>query len=117
MTGARANMKRSAWYLITMLWLPLAGSANSALVPTPPAINADSYLLVDFDTGAVLVEHNPELQLPPASLTKLMTAYILAQEVELGRLSLDDVVPVSRNAWSQNPVFQGSSLMLSLIHI
>ena len=53
----------------------------------------------------------PELQLPPASLTKLMTAYILAQEVELGRLSLDDLVPVSRNAWSQNPVFVGSSLM------
>ena len=111
MTGARANMKRSVWCLITMLWLPLAGSANSALVPTPPAINADSYLLVDFDTGAVLVEHNPDLQLPPASLTKLMTAYILAQEVELGRLGLNDVVPVSRNAWSQNPVFEGSSLM------
>jgi len=59
----------------------------------------------------VLVEHNPDLTLPPASLTKLMTAYILAQEVELGRLGLDDVVPVSRNAWSQNPVFKGSSLM------
>ena len=111
MTGARANMKRSVWCLITMLWLPLAGSANSALVPAPPTINADSYLLVDFDTGAVLVEHNPDLQLPPASLTKLMTAYILAQEVELGRLGLNDVVPVSRNAWSQNPVFEGSSLM------
>ena len=104
-------MKRLAWYLITMLWLPLVGSASSSLVPAPPAINADSYLLVDFDTGAVLVEHNPDLQLPPASLTKLMTAYILTQEVELGRLGLDDLVPVSRNAWSQNPVFEGSSLM------
>ena len=104
-------MKRSAWYLVTMLWLPLVGSASSALVPAPPAINADSYLLVDFDTGAVLVEHNPDLQLPPASLTKLMTAYILTQEVELGRLGLGDLVPVSRNAWSQNPVFEGSSLM------
>jgi len=104
-------MKRSAWYLVTMLWLPLVGSASSSLVPAPPAINADSYLLVDFDTGAVLVEHNPDLQLPPASLTKLMTAYILTQEVELGRLGLDDLVPVSRNAWSQNPVFEGSSLM------
>ena len=66
---------------------------------------------VDFDTGAVLVEHNPDLQLPPASLTKLMTAYILAEEVALGRLALDDTVRVSRNAWSQNPVFNGSSLM------
>ena len=111
MTEARANMKRSVCCLIAMLWLPLAGSANTALVPSPPTLNADSYLLVDFDTGAVLVEHNPDLQLPPASLTKLMTAYILAQELELGRLGLNDVVPVSRNAWSQNPVFEGSSLM------
>ena len=86
-------------------------NANAGLVPAPPAINADSYILVDFDTGEVLAEHNPDLTLPPASLTKLMTAYILAQEVELGRLGLDDVVPVSRNAWSQNPVFKGSSLM------
>jgi len=67
--------------------------------------------LVDFDTGAVLVEHNPDLQLPPASLTKLMTAYVLAEEVALGRLALDDTVRVSRNAWSQNPVLNGSSLM------
>jgi D-alanyl-D-alanine carboxypeptidase (penicillin-binding protein 5/6) len=93
------------------LIMPLMGMANPGLVPTPPTINADSYLLVDFDTGAVLVEHNADVQLPPASLTKLMTAYILAQEVELGRLNLGDVVPVSRNAWSQNPVFNGSSLM------
>jgi D-alanyl-D-alanine carboxypeptidase (penicillin-binding protein 5/6) len=93
------------------LIMPLMGMANPGLVPTPPTINADSYLLIDFDTGAVLVEHNADVQLPPASLTKLMTAYILAQEVELGRLNLGDVVPVSRNAWSQNPVFNGSSLM------
>ena len=105
------TLKRSFQYLIGVMWLPLAALANTGLVPAPPAINADSYLLVDFDTGTVLVDHNADLQLPPASLTKLMTAYVLAQEVELGRLSLDDTVPVSRNAWSQNPVFKGSSLM------
>ena len=105
------TLKRSFQYLIGAMWLPLAALANTGLVPAPPAINADSYLLVDFDTGTVLVDHNADLQLPPASLTKLMTAYVLAQEVELGRLSLDDTVPVSRNAWSQNPVFKGSSLM------
>ena len=104
-------LRRSLWWVAVLVSLPLIASANTGLVPTPPSINADSYLLVDFDTGAVLVEHNADLQLPPASLTKLMTAYILAQEVDLGRLSLDDEVPVSRNAWSQNPVFNGSSLM------
>ena len=97
--------------LLVLLLLPLSALANASLVPSPPTINADSYLVIDFDTGAVLVEHNADLQLPPASLTKLMTAYILAEEVELGRLSLSDSVRVSRNAWSQNPVFQGSSLM------
>ena len=97
--------------LLVLLLLPLSALANASLVPSPPTINADSYLVIDFDTGAVLVEHNADLQLPPASLTKLMTAYILAEEVELGRLSLSDSVRVSRNAWSQNPVFNGSSLM------
>ena len=111
MSAARVNRKHSVWCLVGALIMPLVSMANSGLVPSPPAINADSYLLIDFDTGEVLVEHNADVQLPPASLTKLMTAYILAQEVELGRLSLDDVVPVSRNAWSQNPVFNGSSLM------
>ena len=111
MSAAGVNRKHSVWCLVGALIMPLIGMANSGLVPSPPAINADSYLLIDFDTGEVLVEHNADVQLPPASLTKLMTAYILAQEVELGRLSLDDLVPVSRNAWSQNPVFNGSSLM------
>ena len=111
MSAARVTRKHSVWCLMCALAMPLIGMANSGLVPSPPAINADSYLLIDFDTGEVLVEHNADVQLPPASLTKLMTAYILAQEVELGRLSLDDLVPVSRNAWSQNPVFNGSSLM------
>ena len=109
-TAIRIRRYWSAWLLGAVL-VPSVALANTALVPSPPSINADSYLLVDFDTGAVLVEHNPDLQLPPASLTKLMTAYILAEEVALGRLALDDTVRVSRNAWSQNPVFNGSSLM------
>ena len=109
-TAIRIRRYWSAWLFGAVL-LPSVVLANTALVPSPPSINADSYLLVDFDTGAVLVEHNPDLQLPPASLTKLMTAYILAEEVALGRLALDDTVRVSRNAWSQNPVFNGSSLM------
>jgi D-alanyl-D-alanine carboxypeptidase (penicillin-binding protein 5/6) len=109
-TAIRIRRYWSAWLLGAAL-VPSMVLANTALVPSPPTINADSYFLVDFDTGAVLVEHNPDLQLPPASLTKLMTAYILAEEVALGRLALNDTVRVSRNAWSQNPVFNGSSLM------
>jgi len=111
MRRMRERQPSPAGALLAGLLFPFIAVANVGLVPPAPTINADSYLLIDFDTGAVLVEHNADLQLPPASLTKLMTAYILAEEVALGRIALDDVVRVSRNAWSQNPVFQGSSLM------
>ena len=111
MRGMRVTRCGAVLSLLAGLLFPFIAVASTALVPSPPTINADSYLLIDFDTGAVLIEHNADLQLPPASLTKLMTAYILAEEVALGRMALDDVVRVSRNAWSQNPVFQGSSLM------
>lgn len=94
--------------LLALLSAPVLAAS---IVPAPPTINADAYLLMDYSTGEILVEHNIDERLPPASLTKLMTAYILAEEVDSGRLGLDDQVPVSRNAWSQNPTFRGSSLM------
>jgi D-alanyl-D-alanine carboxypeptidase (penicillin-binding protein 5/6) len=96
-------------FVLLLLMSTAAGAAS--LVPAPPTINADAYLLVDYTTGEALVAHNVDERLPPASLTKLMTAYILAEEVDAGRLSLDDNVTVSRNSWSQNPTFRGSSLM------
>ncbi len=96
-------------FVLLLLMSTAAGAAS--LVPAPPTINADAYLLIDYTTGETLVAHNVDERLPPASLTKLMTAYILAEEVDAGRLSLDDNVTVSRNAWSQNPTFRGSSLM------
>lgn len=81
------------------------------IVPAPPEIAARAHLLIDAHSGAVLAESNADEPLPPASLTKLMTAYVLASEIKAGRLSRSDPVAISRNAWSQNPVFNGSSLM------
>jgi serine-type D-Ala-D-Ala carboxypeptidase (penicillin-binding protein 5/6) len=103
-------------FLITALLALFAAAgpfaaAQSVVIPAPPQVAAQAYLLVDADTGAVLVEHNADLPLPPASLVKMMTAYVLAGEIESGRVKADDLVTVSRNAWSQNPVFAGSSLM------
>lgn len=84
-------------------------------VPAPPQLNAKSWMLMDASTNTVLVEHNADEQLPPASLTKLMTSYVLSYEVDAGRVRNEDMVTVSPNAWSQNPVFgakfNGSSLM------
>jgi D-alanyl-D-alanine carboxypeptidase (penicillin-binding protein 5/6) len=87
------------------------GAHAASTVPSPPTLDAKAYLLVDALSGKVLVEHNADMALPPASLTKMMTAYVLAEEVNAGRVSEDDMVKISENAWSQNPIFNGSSLM------
>jgi D-alanyl-D-alanine carboxypeptidase (penicillin-binding protein 5/6) len=66
---------------------------------------------MDAQSGRVLVEHNADERLPPASLTKLMTSYVLAHELAEGRVSESDEVLISESAWAQNPIFAGSSLM------
>ncbi|UTW00886.1 D-alanyl-D-alanine carboxypeptidase [Marinomonas rhizomae] len=73
--------------------------AAPSLIPTPPQLSASSYILMDAYTGDILVEHNADQALPPASLTKLMTAYIVEYELARGNLSMDDMVNVSEKAW------------------
>lgn len=76
-------------------------SAFSApvIIPAPPQLAASSYLLIDADTGKVLVEHNSHEELPPASLTKMMTSYIVSGEIYRDRIQPTDLVPISVNAW------------------
>ncbi|WP_422677657.1 D-alanyl-D-alanine carboxypeptidase family protein [Billgrantia desiderata] len=69
------------------------------MIPAPPQIAAKSWILMDADSGRVLVEHNADERLPPASLTKLMTAYLVERELDRGNINLDDTVRVSENAW------------------
>ncbi|PLW67514.1 D-alanyl-D-alanine carboxypeptidase family protein [Pseudohalioglobus lutimaris] len=97
--------------LALLLALTSIGATAASIVPSPPQIAAKAYLLVDARSGAVLAEHNADMPLPPASLTKMMTSYILATEIHEGRVSETDMVAISENAWSQNPKFAGSSLM------
>ena len=109
---ARGPFKSMPRLLVAVfLTLHALAGVGQSIVPAPPQIAAEAYLLVDADTDAVLVAHNADEQLPPASLTKLMTGYVLAAEIAAGRVSRDDLVTVSTNAWSQNPIFNGSSLM------
>lgn len=100
-------------FILSLLGVLLSVALNAApnLIPSPPAIAAEGYILMDADSGEVLIEHNADERLPPASLTKMMTGYVIAYETEKGNVSDDDLVIVSENAWAQNPVFQGSSLM------
>nr|WP_224750353.1 D-alanyl-D-alanine carboxypeptidase family protein [Halomonas sp. ML-15] len=69
------------------------------MVPSPPQLAAKSWFLMDADSGEVLIEHNADERLPPASLTKLMTAYLVERELDRGNISMDDMVRVSENAW------------------
>ena len=98
---------RLVWIALTCLF-SMASAANVPLtealgngppIPAAPKLQASGYLLVDATNGEILVEHNAEEPLPPASLTKMMTAYIAEREITEGRMSFDDQVPVSVKAW------------------
>ena len=76
---------------------PAAG--QTAVAGGPPALPAKAWLLMDFDSGEVLASANPDEPLPPASLTKMMTSFLVEQALRSGKLKKDDLVSVSQNAW------------------
>ncbi|MDQ6968277.1 MAG: D-alanyl-D-alanine carboxypeptidase family protein [Mariprofundaceae bacterium] len=67
--------------------------------PTPPTLKAKSWALIDARSGQVVVEHNANVELPPASLTKMMTLYLIFEDLKLGRLHKDEQLNVSKKAW------------------
>lgn len=95
--------------LISTISLSFGASAAPTIIPDPPTLGAKGYILMDYHTGEVLVEKNADKKLNPASLTKLMTAYVAGQEVKSGNISLEDQVRISQNAWAKN--FPDSSKM------
>ncbi|MBP1129988.1 D-alanyl-D-alanine carboxypeptidase (penicillin-binding protein 5/6) [Serratia sp. PL17] len=109
-------MKHLTLAVITGILLPLAAQATDAPLNfplnTPPAIDAASYVLMDYTTGQVLAEANADERRNPASLTKLMTGLVIDHALDQHKIGLDDVVTVGKDAWAAgNPVFKGSSLM------
>jgi len=77
----------------------LSKRANPIMTPTAPKIKAKAYILIDADSGKVLAESNPHLRLSPASLTKMMTMYIVAEAIKNKRMSLDEKILISKKAW------------------
>ena len=69
------------------------------LTATPPSINAKGYILLDAGSGKVLAAMNPEQRMEPASLTKMMTSYVISQALRQGRIHLNDPVSISAKAW------------------
>ncbi|MBQ4831686.1 serine hydrolase [Pseudoalteromonas sp. MMG010] len=84
-------------------------SASAQIMPAPPQINAKGYFLVDFTTGKVIAEGEADTKLAPASLTKMMTSYVIGTEIKAGNIATTDMVTISENAWAKN--FPDSSKM------
>ena len=101
-------MKKISLLVITFV-ISLNVFANPIVTPNAPEIGAKGYLLIDFNSGKALAENNSEKRLAPASLTKMMTSYIIGQELKSGNLSPTDKVMISEKAWSKN--FPESSKM------
>jgi len=68
-------------------------------IPAPPEVAAKNYYMIDFASGKVLAEKNPDVQVEPASITKMMTAYVVYKEMDAGRLTMDEMVDISEKAW------------------
>ncbi|OBU04214.1 serine hydrolase [Morganella psychrotolerans] len=88
--------------------------SNAFAVETPaaPEVDAKAYVLMDYNSGKILASNNADERLDPASLTKIMSSYVVGQAIKAGKISPDDIVTVGKNAWATgNPVLKGSSLM------
>lgn len=86
---------------LTLLFLLLDSFAvaTPAIVPAPPNLSAKAWLLIDHNSGRILVEHNSHQRVEPASLTKMMTAYVVLYTMRNGSVSAEDMVRVSEKAW------------------
>ncbi|WP_163029729.1 D-alanyl-D-alanine carboxypeptidase family protein, partial [Pseudomonas viridiflava] len=84
--------------LVPLIITPAAWAAEQ-MTPAAPQLAAKAYVLMDATSGNVLVENNGDQRLAPASLTKLMTAYIATLEIRRGQIGENDPVTISENAW------------------
>jgi D-alanyl-D-alanine carboxypeptidase (penicillin-binding protein 5/6) len=92
-------MFRPLLSLVLFAVLAAAPTLADIPIPTAPTVDARAYIVVDYHTGKVLASQEALARLEPASLTKLMTAYIVFQELATGKLKLDEPVVVSEHAW------------------
>lgn len=95
----RSKSLKFVTVLALMLVTNTVMSAEALPVPAPPNFDASSYVLMDFGSGAVLVDHNSNMRVDPASITKIMTAYVVYKSLEAGDIKLADQVEISEKAW------------------
>lgn len=103
-------LKKFIFPLLLGFLLNPALTAQANMIPAAPTVNAKSYLLIDYHSGNVLSESNMHERVEPASLTKLMTAYVIMHEIENSSIKYDDQVLVSEKAWRM----QGSRMFIEV---
>ena len=91
--------QRLARTLIALLFVFTTNTYAQMPAPAPPIIGAQSYLVIDATTGHELASLDPDAPLAPASLTKIMTTYVVFKALQQGQLTLDDMVTISEKAW------------------
>lgn len=93
----------TAFSCVAQAQVPVPDSSRPNLtakpVPAAPQLGANSYLLMDFNSERILIEENADLQVEPASITKLMTSYVVFKELAEGNISLEETAAVSERAW------------------
>ncbi len=92
-------MKRLFPILLPCLLALLVSLPARALVPEPPDLNVNSFVLFDFQSGQVIAEKNAHERVEPASITKIMTAFVAFDELQQGHVTMDDDVLISEKAW------------------
>ena len=108
MTSLRSLATGSA---LLFLFAPTLYAAEQA-APEAPPVDARAWILMDYSSGKVLAEGNADEKLDPASLTKIMTSYVVGQALKAGKIKLDDMVTIGKDAWATgNPALRGSSVM------
>jgi len=102
-SGAAMSQLRNKliFFLFTMLCMAFAGAQQTAPLPVPkaPSTGAKAFIIQDFNSGRVLAESHSDERVEPASITKLMTAYVIFNELAAGNIALDDMVTISEKAW------------------
>ncbi len=91
-------MIKKLFYIFLFVPFCIDGLAQS-MVPKAPKLNLESYILLEASTNTVIAEFNSDNQISPASMTKVMTGYVIADQIASGAISLDDKVLISEKAW------------------
>ena len=109
-------MIRKVLYFFFSLVLSFLLSGNESFIPDPPSISSSNYILIDANTNRVLAEMNPDEEIEPASITKIMTGYVVSDQIQEGFITLDDEVLISENCWrkkgSRMFIEEGSRVVL-----